>query len=264
VTRTRRADRYDLYQRSVQEPEADVSFLQRVYARRFARPPRRLREDFCGTALLACDWVRRHRENRAWGIDLDLEPLAWCRAHNLPLLSQDQRNRLALVEGDVRKAVTPRADVTVAFNFSYFLFKTRPELLAYFRRARSTLRREGIFAIDAYGGADALRRQTETREHDGFDYVWDQDRFDPITHDVVNHIHFELPDGTRVRRAFTYHWRLWTIPELRELLAEAGFSDVGVYWEGTDRKTNEGNGVFTRREHAPDDPAWIAYVVASR
>ena len=29
-----------------------------------------------------------------------------------------------------------------------------------------------------------------------------------------------------LRRAFRYHWRLWTLPELREMLLAAGFNDV--------------------------------------
>ena len=29
-----------------------------------------------------------------------------------------------------------------------------------------------------------------------------------------------------LRRAFRYHWRLWTLPELREMLLVAGFDDV--------------------------------------
>jgi len=259
-----RADKYDLYQRSVQQPDADVAFLQRIYRHRFGRWARDLREDFCGTALLACEWVRRGRERRAWGIDLDPEPLAWARAHNVVALPPARRRHLRLVEDDVMAARTPRVDITVGFNFSYFLFETREALRSYFRTARSTLRREGIFVIDAYGGADAQRRQVETRECDGFDYVWDQDRFDPITHTAVNHIHFRFPDGSRLHRAFSYRWRLWMLPELQELLGEAGFGDVTVYWENTDRATNEGNGVFTPRRHAPDDPAWIAYLVAAR
>ena len=29
-----------------------------------------------------------------------------------------------------------------------------------------------------------------------------------------------------LRRAFRYHWRLWTLPEVREMLTAAGFDDV--------------------------------------
>jgi hypothetical protein len=263
-TLARAADRYALYQEAVQDGEADVLFLERVFRKAYGRAPRVLREDFGGTALLACEWVRHHPENRAVAIDLDPEPLAWGRAHNLPRLSADERARLRLVRGDVRTAKSEPADVTAAFNFSYFLFKTRPELLAYFRKAHSTLRREGMLALDVYGGWEALKSQRERRRNRGFTYVWDQHDFDPLSHDVVNHIDFEFPDGSRKPRAFTYHWRLWLIPELRELLTEAGFRDVGVYWEGTDLERNVPNGVFTRRRRGPPDPAWIAYVIALR
>jgi hypothetical protein len=78
----------------------------------------------------------------------------------------------------------------------------------------------------------------------------------------VNFIHFEFPDGSRMRRAFRYEWRLWSLPELRDLLAEAGFSASEVYWEGVDNKTGEGNDIFTHRENADDDPAWVAYLIA--
>ncbi len=71
-----------------------------------------------------------------------------------------------------------------------------------------------------------------------------------------------IKDGSRIRRAFAYDWRLWILPEVRDLLLEAGFTGVEVYWEGTDGETGEGNNIFTRRERAIDDPAWIAYIVA--
>ena len=53
-----------------------------------------------------------------------------------------------------------------------------------------------------------------------------------------------------------------SIPELRELMEEAGFSETEVLWEGTDRKTNEGNGIYRRVVSAPDDPAFVSYIVA--
>jgi cyclopropane fatty-acyl-phospholipid synthase-like methyltransferase len=235
-----------------------------MYERLFGATPRLLREDFCGTAAFASAWVRMHGDNRAWGVDLDPEPLAWGRAHNLAELRPEQRRRVTLIQDDVRSARTPKVDVLVAFNFSFFLFKQRAELLRYFRRAHANLKPRGMFAIDAYGGPESMERRKDKRRCEGFTYVWDQDRYDPITHDATCHIHFHFRDGSRIRRAWTYHWRLWTIAELRDLLAEAGFASTTVYWEGTELATNEPNGVFRPRAHADEDPAWIAYVVAEK
>jgi hypothetical protein len=121
-----------------------------------------------------------------------------------------------------------------------------------------------VFLIDVYGGPDAQRALEETRECDGFDYVWDQHSFNPIQCRAVNFIHFEFDDGSRLHRAFRYDWRLWGISELRDLLDDAGFSKSEVYWEGTDSKTGEGNDIFTHREHADDDPAWVCYIAGIR
>jgi len=261
----RSADRHDLYQRAVQEPDADIPLIQKVFRRQFSRPARTLREDFCGTALLACRWVEKSSDNRAWAIDLDPDPLEWGRAHNVSRLRPDQAARVKLIEGDVLDIGHESVDVTIAFNFSYFLFLERASLLNYFKRAHSTLNPEGALILDAYGGADSQRTSEETREvDDEFDYVWDQHRFDPIHHHVTNFIHFEFPDGSRIKRAFRYDWRLWSIPEIRELLQEAGFDESEVYWEGTDSETGEGNDIFSPREHAPDDPAWICYIAGYR
>ncbi len=257
-----RADPFDLYQKAVQEPEPDLHLVSRIFRSHYGRPPRLLREDFCGTGLTACTWVRLHRENRAFGVDLDPAPLAWGRRHNVAALAPEARARVSLLRGDVRESSPERAEVTIAFNFSYFVFKTRRELRAYFESARRGLRRQGILVLDAYGGADAQRTGEERREVDGFDYVWDQHGFDPISHTVSNYIHFQFRDGSRLRRAFHYDWRLWSLPEIQELLLEAGFRTVGCYWEGTDRATGEGNSIFTLRRRAEDDPAWVAYLAA--
>lgn len=263
-TEASRADRHDLYQRSVQEPSADAPFIHRVFKRHYGRPPRSLREDFCGTAALACHWVERHAENTACGIDLDPNPLEWGRDHNVSKLSDDQASRIKLVEGNVLDVGNSGFDITVAFNFSYMIFEERDLLLRYFKQAHSTLGDEGIFMLDVYGGPDAQRSLEETRECDGFDYVWDQHSYDPIQARGVNYIHFEFEDGSRMRRAFHYQWRLWGIRELRDLLVEAGFSKTEVYWEGTDKKTGEGNDIYKRRETAEDDPAWVCYMAGIR
>jgi hypothetical protein len=258
------ADVYALYEEAVQDPPGDVALVERIFRSHFGRAPRLLREDFCGTAAMACCWVTRSESNRAWGIDLDPEPLAWGREHHIAQLSEEQAERIVLLRGDVLDTEHDPVDVTVAFNFSYFVFHERAQLVGYFEKSRSRLRDEGMLVLDLYGGGEAQRTQTETREYDGFDYVWDQDEFDPIHHRAVNHIHFQFEDGSEIERAFTYDWRLWTIPELRDAPNEAGFAKTEVYWEQTDRKTNEGNGVYYRAKRADDDPAWVSYIVALR
>lgn len=263
-TQAQKADKYDLYQRSVQETDPDLSLLARIFKHHYGRPPRLLREDFCGTAAMATRWVELHRENRAWGIDLDPEPLEWGRRHNIGRLDPEQASRIKLIEGDVRSVGDAQADVTIAFNFSWFILDSRAVLLEYFRKARASLLPEGLLLLDAYGGADAQRTSEEERDCDDFTYVWDQHRFDPIHNRATNFIHFEFDDGSKLRRAFRYDWRLWSIPELRDLLTEAGFSQVDAYWEQTDKKTGEGNGVYYKATKALDDPAWVSYIVAVR
>jgi hypothetical protein len=65
-----------------------------------------------------------------------------------------------------------------------------------------------------------------------------------------------------MRRAFSYNWRLWTLPEIRELLGEAGFSRVIVYWQGTDEETGEPDGIFKPATVGDADPGWICYLTA--
>lgn len=255
------ADKYTYYQRAVQVPEEDVKFFRRVYRGEFGEDPRVFREDFCGTALCCCKWVESHPENQAFGVDLDPEPLAWGTRENLSQLNDAQRERVKLIEGNALDGGTPAADVLSALNFSFFCFKERTALLEYFRKAYGNLKEDGIFAIDMEGGWEALDESFEEREEDGFTYEWEQLRFCAITHEAHCAIHFEFEDGSRIERAFEYDWRIWTMPEIRDLLIEAGFKRADVYWEGWDEEEEEGDGNFSLTHHAENCESWIAYVV---
>lgn len=254
------ADKYDLYQRSVQTPANEVNMIRRVYKHAYGDVPTILREDFCGTAAVAAEWARKNPEGVAYGVDLDPEPLAWGTEHNLSKLKPAARERVHLVQGDVRTAKTPKADVLAAQNFSFFIFKTRQELLSYFKSAYKNLASEGVFLLDMLGGPSLQEdEQVEKKKVDDFTYYWEQETFNPISHDALFHIHFSFKDGSRLDKAFSYDWRIWTLPEVKDLLHEAGFKDVVVYWEGSD-EDGEGNGVFKRTEKAPADNCWLAYV----
>jgi hypothetical protein len=258
------ADRHDLYQRSVQDTESEIDFILETWNELRQRPAEFLREDFCGTANTACEWVRRDASHYAVGIDLDREVLNWGKQNNIAQLTGDDQRRIELIQGNVLDDLTEPADIVLAMNFSYFLFRTREELGEYFSAVYTGLSNDGIFFLDAYGGYDAPREIEETRDCDGFIYIWDQAEFNPIDSSMTCHIHFEFPDKSRLDRAFSYHWRLWTLPEIREILLETGFSQVDIYWEGTDEETEEGNGIYAPREVGEADAGWVCYIVAQR
>ncbi|MEY4546500.1 MAG: hypothetical protein RL685_2695 [Pseudomonadota bacterium] len=261
------ADKHDLYQRSVQDPEIEIAFVQRVYRKTYGRLPMSLREDFCGTALFSTEWIKSHPERTAIGLDLDQPTLDWGIKHNHSAIGEPGK-RLTLLRQNVLDPVRQRSDLALALNFSYWVFTTREQMRAYFAGVRASLEKDGLFVLDAYGGPYSMEAMSEdeverTRVKGGFTYVWDQHEINAIDHSVVNHIHFEFKDGTKLERAFTYHWRFWTLPELTELLAEAGFSRSHVYWEDEDEE-GEGTGVYRARKRATNAGAWVAYVIAEK
>lgn len=262
VTLAAKADRQLLYEQSVQDVGAEIDFVDASFLQLRGRRARSLREDFCGTAKVACEWVKRRDDNRAVGVDLDSSVLAWALAHNVSRLKLAQRPRLRLLEGDVLSTRCRPVDILLAMNFSYWLFKRRENLRDYFRAAYRHLKADGVFFIDCYGGYDAFKVLRERRQQLGFTYVWEQASYNPISGDLTCHIHFNFSDGSKLPRAYSYDWRLWTLPELQELLAEAGFARTLVYWQGWDPETGEGNGQFTPTETADADAGWLAYVAA--
>ena len=258
------SDRHELYELSVQTPKEEVEFIDKVFKSITNRLPATFREDFCGTHILSSAWVIRRPTNHAYGVDLDSSVLAWGAARRKQQLSPSAHKRLHTVQGNVLSHKGDLVDVVAAFNFSYYIFKKRAELLRYFKFARTRLKKDGVFFLDCYGGYESFSEQNEERNLDGFTYIWDTAKYNPISGEVLNHIHFKFPDGTQIRKAFTYDWRLWTIAELQELLVDAGFTRSTVYWEGTDHATGGGNGIFRKATQGEACAGWIAYIAAEK
>jgi hypothetical protein len=259
------ADIHELYEESVQNVEHEVEFLQKTFQQLRGRTAYLLREDFCGTASASCQWVRQGDEYQAVGVDIDASVLEWGRMNRLARLPAADQARVSLIESDVMTVETPPADVAVAFNFSYFIFNTREKLRQYFVRAYDAVKDDGLFFVDLFGGPEAQEEMREKTKHKdkGFTYVWHQAKFHPVTNAIRCHIHFKFRDGSKIKKAFTYEWRLWSAPEICELLLEAGFRKATVYWEGED-EDGEGNGEFTPEEKGEADLAWIAFIVAEK
>ena len=220
-------DRLALYEAAVQGVEYDLDFFERVWRSIRGGRFRSLREDFCGTAQLACAWAQRRPENRAWGLDLDPEVMVWARAQRLARL------------GGV---------------------------------ARRSLRADGVFFLSMFGGMVAMDRLVEKHRVapctgpdglrlPGFTYVWEQAGFNPVDHRLVCNIHFQFGHGRELRRAFHYDWRMWMLPEVREVLDEAGFRTSEVYVEGWDARHHRPDEVLRKRRRFENQPGWLGFVV---
>ena len=110
------ADRHHLYELSVQCAEAEIDFVDKTFKRLRKRPATLLREDFCGTANVCCEWVKRGKKHHAIGVDLDAEVLDWGRMNNLARLSDRKRRRITLLQKDVMKVETELPDIISAMK----------------------------------------------------------------------------------------------------------------------------------------------------
>lgn len=267
-TLAERADKFALYQRSVQSPAVDIEFFDAEFRKHRGRAPLSVREDFCGTALFSAEWCKSDPRRTALGVDLDGPTLDWGRANTLAAAPPEAAGRVSLVEADVRDTSLAPVDLIVAMNFSYCIFKTRDELRGYFAAARQNLVEDGALALEVYGGTEAVVELTDERElRGGLTYVWEQEKFNPIDHHTLCHITWRFRDGSELYRAFTYDWRLWTLPELGELLREAGFSAVKFYFERVEADEDDdeyltGTGEFVEHTEIENQEAWLGYVVA--
>lgn len=221
-------DKYELYEHSVQDPPLVMRNLERTFRRLRGRDARTLREDFCGTGANLEWWVLRHPDNRGVGIDLDPEPLAWAAKRRFAAGSTAAK-RVKIVKGNVLDPSRGRHDAIVALNFSWMIFKTRPELKRYFERVRAALGKDGVFWLDLYGGPEAETKSEEDSPEPEYTYWWDQKSWDAVSGEVRCAIHFQLAsDGIKRRNVFTYDWRLWTLAETIDLLRESGFEILDV------------------------------------
>ena len=170
------ADKYALYQRAVQSAEQDIEFLFDTYKSLRNKEPKHFREDFCGTCLLSANWVKQGSDFTTESYDIDPEPLSWGLENNLKPLGASM-SRVVQYQEDARNPSRQAPDVRCAQNFSYWVFKTRADMLKYFSGVQADLADDGVFVIDLHGGPESMQELEEETEMDdeSFTYVWDQD-----------------------------------------------------------------------------------------
>jgi SAM-dependent methyltransferase len=266
--------KYLIYEHSVQSPQWQVDYLPQFHVALTGKKPFRMREDFSGTGKIATEWVKRSSKNIAVGLDFDTEVLRYAKTVNQASLTAQQQKRVQFYQRDVRQGsratdVVKKFDWIGAFNFSYFVFHERAELLDYAKSIYRSLDDIGTVFFEIAGGPGFLK-STEESKMVGVPgvgkvkQVWEQHHYDPITSVCDYSIHFQLPKkfgpAAWIPNAFNYHWRVWQIRELREILAEAGFVQSQVLWESKDSK-GCGMGEFLPTDFAENEESWLAYVV---
>lgn len=265
------ADRHVLYQESVQCPEAEVDFMSKTFEALKGRKALSVKEDFGGTGYLSVEWAKSDPQRTAIVVDIDKPTLDWGQKHNAESAGSEVASRVQYIEADVRNIADPKVDITNAFNFSYCIFETRDEMRKYFEIAREGLKDDGILVLDLFGGTEAMDVLEEETELEDFDatYRWEHVSFNPINNHMECAIHFDFDDGSSMENAFTYAWRLWSIPEIRELLLEAGFKNARIYWEEyvdseEDDDELEGTGEYYETEEVENQESWMIYIVAEK
>ncbi len=256
------ADKHICYEESVQCVESEIDFVDATFTKLRKRQARTLREDFCGTMNTSCEWVKRRKTNTAICIDLDDEVLKWGNKNKIAKLKSDEAKRITIINDNVLTIKTEPVEIVLAMNFSYWLLKERKLTIEYFKGIYKALVKDGIFFLDAYGGYEAYQELKEKTKQKNFTYIWDQNRYNPINGIAKNYIHFKFKDGSKMMKAFEYEWRVWTMPEILDMLGEAGFKPT-VYWEQAD-DDGEGNGIFVPETEGDADAGWIAYIVAEK
>lgn len=252
-------NRFTLYTMCVQDPPVLAAFLRAVHG----GSPTTLREDFSGPAAICSAWLLSSPSARAIAVDSDAEPLR----HAL------KDPRLKLIRKDVISA-TNRADIIAGLNFPLGYWHTRPELVKYLALTRKRLNPGGVCVFDLYGGADAFTPGTTTklvRPAPGIRvrYHWEQIDADAVSGIVHNAIHFDVLEKgkkpRRIRNAFEYHWRLWSIPELFDALDDAGFSRAEVYHRLGDAVDSDGR-MYVQPIDIDErlDPSWVVYVAGRK
>jgi len=240
-------DKHDLYELCVQSPTDLVPLLRAIHG----GDPKILGEDFAGTAAVSHLWVERAGCS-AVAVDFDGEALGRRGEH--PRITKHLK--------DVH-AVDDPCDLLFVGNFSIGYLHTRGELVAYLKHARERLAASGgVFVCDTYGGDTAFTLGGVHRAHPMpggklCRYTWEQHAADPTTGMVTNLIHFRVERAGviefELEDAFVYEWRLWSIPELRDAMSDAGFGETQVYAKLADAVDTEGNAYVSPVEDAEEE-----------
>jgi hypothetical protein len=249
--------KYQLYQSAVQNVKKEVEFFRKIYRLIYNKVPHSFREDFCGTGLLANEWVKNSVENIAVGIDIDQEALEYGNNNNTSTDRVSLLNHNVLTEYDE----TQKFDVICSLNYSHFLLTKRSEIKKYFENVFKNISK-GIFIIDLFGGSHIY----EDHSYDKGDYY----RFCGKAINIVNNqtecsLNFKIKKN-KYKPLFNFMFRVYSIIELRELLEEIGFKKSKLFLkeinDDEDDDYNEYKEVDINGEYYPESERYNGYIIS--
>jgi hypothetical protein len=134
----------------------------------------------------------------------------------------------------------------------------------YFKRCKNILAPGGLFICDLFNAfaAEGSGNLGYRKDCGAFDYIFEQSNIDLVSNTCHCHISFKFKDGSWMKRAFSYHFRMWTLAEVRDAMLEAGFVDVDFFLSYDDGKTgsDEKTYVHVSQKITDVNRSWSAYI----
>ena len=93
------ANKYDLYEQSVQNVDFEVEFISKTFKKYNKSECITLREDFCASAKISSAWVKSNPKTIAYAIDLDDDILRFAKKEFVRSLEKHQLSRVKLIKG---------------------------------------------------------------------------------------------------------------------------------------------------------------------
>jgi SAM-dependent methyltransferase len=231
--------RHLLYQKSVQNPKREIEFYIKQFRNVFNKIPLKFREDFCGTGLLCCEWVKSNVLNTAIGIDYDLDTINFGIENNVNYLSSGS-DRVKLIHQNVLDPFDnlEKFDIICSMNYSHFLLTKRKDLVKYFKNVKSNLNTKGMLLMDFFGGAHVYDYHTHNNLSEIYKYIGEQ--MNILNNITVISLNFKN-DKNNFEPFFKYNFRVYTLIELKEALEDAGFNKFKIFIKDIDEEDRENN-----------------------
>ena len=252
-----KVSKHDFYQKSVQSVKVENEFFKKIFRMIYNKLPYTLREDFCGTGLLASSWTNSSVENYSVGIDIDQEALDYGKEKNVTT------DRVRLINHNVLKEFdkNEKFDIICSLNYSHFLLTKRTELKTYFKNVFNNISR-GILILDFFGGSHVY----ENHSFNKMEFY----QFSGKAINIMNSIskcslNYKIKKN-KFKTMFTYEFRVYTIIEMREALEEVGFTKFKIYIkeinEDDEDDYTEYEEIEIDGEYYPESERYTGYIVA--